>query len=228
MGIAERREREREQRRNDIVDAAERVFFAKGWTGATMDDVAEEAELSKATLYLYFKNKEDLYAAIVARGSRVLNQLFREAVESAETGLAKTAAIGRAYIRFFHDHTDYFNALQHFESKGLAPREAPPSACEADEIRDETMELVSRAIASGVEDGSMRADLDPVRTALILWAQTTGLLQVLTVAGDEVKTSHGVEPAELLETYFDMTFHALTADPTLDPRNMLENPEGGD
>ncbi|MCK5408322.1 MAG: helix-turn-helix transcriptional regulator, partial [Candidatus Krumholzibacteria bacterium] len=60
MGIAERREREKEQRRIDIIDAAERVFFSKGWQAATMDDVAEAVELSKATLYLYFKNKEEL------------------------------------------------------------------------------------------------------------------------------------------------------------------------
>ena len=52
MGIAERREREREQRRNTILDAAETVFFSKGINLATMDEVAEEAELSKGTLYL--------------------------------------------------------------------------------------------------------------------------------------------------------------------------------
>ena len=47
MGITERREREKEQRKNDIVDAAERVFFKRGHEYATMDDVAIEAELSK-------------------------------------------------------------------------------------------------------------------------------------------------------------------------------------
>ena len=62
MGIAERKEREKEQRRKAILDAAEKVFFEKGLKYSTMDDVAEEAELSKGTLYLYFKNKEELFA----------------------------------------------------------------------------------------------------------------------------------------------------------------------
>jgi TetR/AcrR family transcriptional regulator len=50
MGITERKEREKEQRRNAIIDAAEKIFFTKGMDNSTMDDVAEEAELSKGTL----------------------------------------------------------------------------------------------------------------------------------------------------------------------------------
>ena len=59
MGIAERREREKQQRWNDILDAAESVFFDKGYNHAKMDDVAEKAELSKGTLYLILKAKKN-------------------------------------------------------------------------------------------------------------------------------------------------------------------------
>ena len=58
MGIQERKEREKLQRREDIIDAAEKVFFKKDLDSATMDDVANEAELSKGTLYIYFKSKK--------------------------------------------------------------------------------------------------------------------------------------------------------------------------
>lgn len=60
MGTHERKEREREHRREDILDAAQHVFFEKGLPTATMDEIAEIAELSKGTLYLYYKSKEDL------------------------------------------------------------------------------------------------------------------------------------------------------------------------
>ena len=59
MGIAERKEREKLQRRKDIIDAAEKVFFYRGFESATMDEIAEKVELSKGTLYLYFKSKEE-------------------------------------------------------------------------------------------------------------------------------------------------------------------------
>ena len=64
MSKAERKEREREMRRNDIIDAAEKLFFSRGYENVTMDDLAKELEMSRAALYLSFKNKGDIYAAI--------------------------------------------------------------------------------------------------------------------------------------------------------------------
>ena len=61
MGSSERKEKEKEIRRKDILDAAERIFFTKGYRSATMDDVAKEAEYSKRTVYVYFSSKEQIY-----------------------------------------------------------------------------------------------------------------------------------------------------------------------
>ena len=56
MGIKERKKREREMRRQQIMVAAKRVFTQKGYEKSTMEDIAREAELSPGTLYLYFEN----------------------------------------------------------------------------------------------------------------------------------------------------------------------------
>jgi AcrR family transcriptional regulator len=68
VGIAERKERERDfqqkMRREQILDAAKRLFYAKGYTAATVEDIAQEAELSPAAIYLYFKNKDDIYVSL--------------------------------------------------------------------------------------------------------------------------------------------------------------------
>mgnify|MGYP006293938867 FL=1 len=61
MGIYERKRREREQRRAQILEAAKKVFSSKGFNSATMEEIAGEAELSPGTLYIYFKNKEELH-----------------------------------------------------------------------------------------------------------------------------------------------------------------------
>ncbi len=68
MGIEERKQREKEERYNVIVDAAETVIFSKGIEQATMEEIAREAELSKGTLYLYFRSKNELYTAIARFG----------------------------------------------------------------------------------------------------------------------------------------------------------------
>lgn len=64
MGILERKEREKKIRQKQIQDAAKEVFLEKGFKMATMEDIAKRAELSPATIYLYFKNKDELYASL--------------------------------------------------------------------------------------------------------------------------------------------------------------------
>ena len=72
MGYNDRKRQEKEIRRKDIVDAAERVFFSKGFENASMDEVAKEAEFSKRTVYIYFNSKEQIYFEIMIRGNLML------------------------------------------------------------------------------------------------------------------------------------------------------------
>ena len=76
MGIAERKEREKEYRKESILDAAQKVFFEKGLHLSTMDEIAETAELAKGTLYLYYHSKEDLYLAVLLRGLSIRFPFF--------------------------------------------------------------------------------------------------------------------------------------------------------
>jgi AcrR family transcriptional regulator len=78
MGIQERKERERERRRQQIMVAARRVFSAKGLNKSTMEDIAKEAELSPGTLYLYFRNKDELFASLSLRMLQFLNLRLEE------------------------------------------------------------------------------------------------------------------------------------------------------
>jgi AcrR family transcriptional regulator len=65
---SKRKEREKEARRESILDAAGRVMSRKGYYQATLEEIAEEAELAKGTLYLYYKDKEDLFHSLIERG----------------------------------------------------------------------------------------------------------------------------------------------------------------
>ena len=71
-----RKQREREQRRNEIINAAEKFFFARGYDNVTMDEIADEAEVNKGLLYYYFKNKEALFFAVDLRGVQILHEMY--------------------------------------------------------------------------------------------------------------------------------------------------------
>ncbi len=212
MGIAERREREKEQRKNDIVDAAERVFFRIGHENATMDDVAEEAELSKGTLYLYFKNKEDLYLAIHLRGNKILHELFQKAVAKGQSGLEKTQAIGRAYVNFYKNYPDYFGALIYYESRIIDFGDANSVAIQCLQEGKVTLDLLIEAIETGKTDGSIRKEIDANKTALSLWGQTTGIVQIASLKENIVlKPYFSLTAEDVIEYSFELLHQALKA-----------------
>jgi|WetSurMetagenome_2_1015567.scaffolds.fasta_scaffold05038_6 TetR/AcrR family transcriptional regulator len=166
MGITERRIREKEQRKKEILDAAERLFFSRGYEEVAMDEIARRVELNKATLYLYFNNKEALFAAIVLRGIRILEDTFRECMETPAPGIAKIALLGEAYYRFAQEHPDYLRMIRFYGSERFS-RENP---CTAEIGKGYgTCRLILRdAVREGIGDGTVRADLDPWLTSMYL------------------------------------------------------------
>ena len=207
MGVAERRLREKEQRRTSIINAAEKVFFAKGVDSATMDEVAETAELSKGLLYFYFKNKDDLCHAIVHRGLSILGTLFREALQAHDRGIDQVMAIGQAYVRFGREYQDYFRMMSWFENQHVDHSDPDTFSNACEEEGDQDIELVALAVKNGLEDGTIRSDLDPLETAIILWAQTHGLVQILQYK--EVKLRHRVDTDALLRKTFEFIKEGL-------------------
>src|SRR3974377_138764 len=93
--IAERRVEEKERRRAEIVDAAERLYDEKGWDSVTMHQVAKAARLSRALLYVYFRDRDELHFAIGERALAVLRARFLDAVAGHARGLAQGAARDR-------------------------------------------------------------------------------------------------------------------------------------
>ena len=94
----ERKEREKEQRRSDIIDAAEKRFFGKSYDEVAMSDIAGDAELNKATLYLYFKNKESLYFAVITRGLAIMRDMFMKAATGKLNGRERLLALTKAFF----------------------------------------------------------------------------------------------------------------------------------
>ena len=186
MGVKERRDREKVERSTEILDAAESVIFEKGFENATMEEVASKAELSKGTLYLYFKSKEEIYLAIRLRAIRKLFELFSEAVNRDVTGLEKVRRIGEAYFSFAHDYPNYFDSLLHFEDRKIELIGDFPLTRESFEVGAKVNYIVSSAVAQGIKDGSIRAELQPEITGMLLWALSSGFVQLVTRHQDVV------------------------------------------
>jgi AcrR family transcriptional regulator len=95
-----RRQRERKQRNLTILEAAENLFARKGYHTASMEEIADLAEVSVGTVYFYFKNKEDLMLQILAKIGYQLRDLLGREFENADGSIE---GFKRAGIIFFED-----------------------------------------------------------------------------------------------------------------------------
>jgi AcrR family transcriptional regulator len=126
MGIQERKEREKERRRQQIMVAAKRVFVEKGFGGATMEDIAREAELSAGTLYLYFKNKNELYASLTLRVLQYLNIRLEHLSNDKESDLrGKISNIKDALLDVYEFDPLILRNLFHLQSSEVLKHLSP-------------------------------------------------------------------------------------------------------
>ncbi len=208
MGISERKERERLQRQKDIVDAAEILFARKGITETTMDDIAAEAELSKGTLYLYFKSKEELQWEVSLRGANFLKNIMEETIDRSLSALVNLIHIGRAFIEFSRKHADYFNLFILFQSKDLQRMNIERSRIESYFREQSPFTILINLVKQGIEEGSLRSGLHIAETASALWSQMLGIL-IVQQNKRELYEIFNITEESVLETNFDLLMYGI-------------------
>jgi len=177
MPSENRRKRDRERRQNEIINAAEKLFFSKGYDEIAMDDVAADAGLAKGTLYTYFKSKESLCYAVALRGLKLLNTLFDEAVKMENTGVNKIYSTGVAYYEFSKKYPEYFKLFSYAESERFVCRD-DENALELTKVSQKNLNIMLESIRIGQEDGSIMPGLDPLMTAIFLMECTKAMILI--------------------------------------------------
>ena len=180
MGIQERKEREKERRRQQIMVAAKRVFSEKGFSRATMEDIAQEAELSPGTLYLYFKNKEELYASL---SLRILQYLLLRiehvnALKSAGPDEKLKALMEAMYDVYEFDPLIIINMF-HLQSSDTLKNLTPQLLDEIKDLIGKSMGSIVKIFRDGVAKG-LFIDRHPVALADTFWSLFSGVILWMT------------------------------------------------
>jgi AcrR family transcriptional regulator len=194
--ILERREEEKERRRGEFLDAAESLYAQHGWDAVTMDQVARTARLSRALVYTYFRDKDDLLFAIGERALKQLYQRFAAALKTPGSGRDKVMAIGRTYMGFSLEFPHYFDFCSRFQ-RHETNTAANPNEEACGEAGDAVIGLVVQGVQQGVADGSIAPALgrEPLMMAFSLWAFTHGIVQI-TVSKSVELTRHGMAASD--------------------------------
>lgn len=181
MGTIERREKEKIIRQEDIIHAAEKVFFEKGYEQSTMDEVAKAAEYSKRTLYSYFQSKEQLLQVIIFRGFRTLNEMINRELgdQTTLTGLAKLKLLGEKFIQFMTLYPNYFKTIIFYNSSKSELSADDEFRKASDSEGEKTLSYLVTVIKEGINDKSIRNDINIRKTAFLLYANIIGISNLI-------------------------------------------------
>lgn len=207
MSAEDIKKQKNEQRRKYILNIAEDLFFMKGYDDVSMNDIAREAGLNKSVIYRYFKNKESLYFAIVLRGTKIFNKMFKEKVKLKETGIEKLEEAGRAYFEFYKNYPDYHDAYLYSKSKRFELKEIE-YFLEIDLLTKDIMKIICHAIQEGIDDGTIRKNLNPMEIAVFI-AVTAERIVRLSPNTLNVLKSHGINQEQFIEDSLDLWKHMV-------------------
>jgi len=175
MGTEERRERERSARYETIVASARELFFAKGFTTTTMDEIAQQAELSKGSLYLHFPSKEALYATVMNEGLAILFDRLEAAFQLDLPPDQMLRRFGEVHYRYYVDYREYSRIFFFREHRDVAkqlPRELIQDNLEKGR---RCFQRIIKVIQQGIDKGIF-AGIDPRQAAIAFWGATNGIL----------------------------------------------------
>jgi AcrR family transcriptional regulator len=157
-----RRIREKARHREEIITAAEKVFFKKGYDSTTLDEVGKVAEFSRRTLYTYFKSKDDLYLAVHLRYNRMKIDALEKRMALAKTGFEKVEAFGDEYYKFFNSYPEYLRFQLYMDVQGLDFTQIQEDTLnEFMVVNQKGFTLVEEALTLGVQDGSVTPEENP-------------------------------------------------------------------
>ncbi|MFP3090913.1 TetR/AcrR family transcriptional regulator [Treponema sp. TIM-1] len=160
MGIQERKEREKAERKALIMGCAKELILEHGAEAVSMADIAQKTELSKATLYLYFSSKEVLYEEILRESADHFIRYVRSRLDPAASALDAIKTLWTSYVTLFGESEDIFVILHIWNY--LAPA-FPLFSMGENQIRDDAWadiyfllkEITERGITEGLFDSSV-------------------------------------------------------------------------
>jgi AcrR family transcriptional regulator len=159
MGISERREREKFERRNAILECAKELILQNGVEKLSMEDIAQKAELSKATIYLYFSGKEALLHEICEDSARIFLEHFKPIAESGLTGIRALQSFWQGYLELFgssHDMLIVFE-IRNFLNPGnpFVLLESEDNSKQVSAVLEALKGIIDQCKAEGVFDAGL-------------------------------------------------------------------------
>ena len=226
--MSERMKRKKEERRNEIMDVAETMIAEKGVQGMTMKEAAKEADVAIGTLYVYFKNKNSLCAAVNARISRQMRVIMEEKSASCSNACKKIKATIDVVFEFREKYPDKWCAfkellLLHYDTGNIngiySNNESNLDINEFQDISDENIrdllmedkkmsQLMKDIYRQGIQEGCIRSEIDLLPTIIFMRMSLFTALEPIPYA-QRMLEAENINPEHFLEVVLDLMRQAV-------------------
>lgn len=177
-----RRDRRAAKRRNEIMAIAKAMFLTRPYAQVGIEEVAEAADLSKATVYKYFRSKLEIYSAIILADAQLLADQIRGAFDPGRGVALNLHAMAHAYMRFFFEHPEYFEKLSWFYFPGRDRHLSSALIKEVSLRVESAREAIEKCLVHAIEKGELRP-INAKATAIVIYSQWLGLTYLAVASG---------------------------------------------
>ncbi|WP_256758087.1 TetR/AcrR family transcriptional regulator [Cohnella sp. WQ 127256] len=196
----------RNKSREEIIQAAQHLFLLLDFSDVGIKDICTRAGVSRVTFYKCFNSIVELAFEVQINVMSEMIQFIDKHFDAVGTGIQKLEKILNAWLEFvkmYPNHMKYIGFFDHY----YRDRNPNPELTERYKVfvhEDRNGMRLSELIRQGMEDGTIRDDLDVKQTAAVIFESTISILQRMTSIGETIKQEHGVQLEDIAKTMFDM------------------------
>lgn len=195
--------------REQIASAASMLFMEKGILATSMDDIAKMAGYSKATLYVYFENKEEIVSLLVLDSMKKLYGYIVSALEQQEETKARYDLICQGLVRYQEEFPFYFKTVLDKINMDFESHDCLPEEKETYQIGEEINKKIKNFLISGIEKGDLREDLEIMPVIFNFWGMLSGLIQLAANKEQYIENAMDLSKSQFLEYGFHMLYRSI-------------------
>lgn len=206
--MGRRKKEPRDAHRAKIATAAHCLFQTKGIEAATMDDIAGAAGYSKATLYVYYKNKEEIISVLILESMKKLYAYLTAALERKKGTREIYFLLCYGLVEYQKEFPFYFKLALDKINVDLN-EDCLPEERETFEVGEAINSKIIQFLTGGIEKGEIRPDVQPMPTIFAFWSMLSGFIQTAVNKEAYLKKEWGLSKQEFLDYGFDTLYRSI-------------------
>lgn len=198
----------RAQREQWFIECARELLDEQGYDSMSMNELAESASFTKRTLYQYFKNKREVYLAVVASDLLALEAVLHASLSACETGRERYLSWLVAFLGYVREHPRAYERIFGFEEHDFhidrAVDEDDVFLSRCIEIHHRITGGTLEQVEAGQRDGSISSERLPCEIMLAVWAVMVGVIRVVSIRREQLEMGYSTTTDVLFEMLMGM------------------------